>query len=221
MTVSHWASWTSQSCPNDILYPALAARKTYFPLAAVDIHGKSVLHFAAERGNTALVQYLLSHPQAAAMAAPDYKGRSLLHYATASTRFPLVYSLVQTLRLGTKETDHKGMTILHHAVMKRNLAVVEYILTLDSDLVHCQDSDGRTPLELARLHQSALVVDVLQPYCNLRVPFPLEPSNKEAPPQALDENIPGRCRAHNWKGHSGFYLLSTLCLVLIVHIMLQ
>jgi ankyrin repeat protein len=162
MTVAHWASWTSQSLPEHVTHQPLKSGQVYSPFAVADVHGRYMLHFAAERGNVQLVRYFLSQPQALMMLAPDYEGRNILHYATASRRFHLVHALVQGSQLDIEERDHRGRTVLHHAALRMNLSAVEQILALRSNLLDVQDNDGQTPLELARLHGSTSVIGFLE-----------------------------------------------------------
>ncbi|KAF2789214.1 ankyrin, partial [Melanomma pulvis-pyrius CBS 109.77] len=91
MTVLHWASWTSKSSPQDLTYhPPPPHPSAHSPFTIKDNSGKSVLHLAVERGNAALIAFLLSTPEADVLALPDHERRSLLHYATASGRIHLV-----------------------------------------------------------------------------------------------------------------------------------
>jgi ankyrin repeat protein len=165
MTVAHWASWTSQSLPEDITYQSIALEKSVSPYLVLDVHGKSVLHFAAERGNVSLVQHLLRLPEASRIAAPDNEGRTLLHYATASSRFHLVSPLVLTHQSDIYARDQHGQTVLHYAAMRGNASAVEHMLNLglvsENDL-EAKDIDGRTPLRLAQLNGRISVLELLQ-----------------------------------------------------------
>lgn len=132
-----------------------------------------MLHFAAERGNERLGQCLLYQPQALAMVVLDHEGRSLSHSAAASSRFHLIYPLVHT-QLDLEHRDHLERTVLHHAAMRGNISVVEHILTLGSGSLELQDINGRTPLQLARLHGSTTVAGFLKSRCFLSTALPAE-----------------------------------------------
>ncbi|KAF2642204.1 ankyrin, partial [Massarina eburnea CBS 473.64] len=104
MTMSHWACWTSKSVPEEIAWAFTSSTST-----TLDVHGKSFLHFAVERGNIALVQYLLSSPQISEMSASDFEGRTLLHYATASGRaVQMMDTIMRHMRIDVQATDNHG-----------------------------------------------------------------------------------------------------------------
>lgn len=139
--------------------------KSFSPYHVLDAHGKSMLHFAAERGNVSLVQHLLGQPEASRMTAPDSKGRTLLHYAAASSRFGLVYPMLVAHQPDIYQRDWLGQTFLHYAAVRDNVVAIQYVcnmrLVSEKDMQK-EDVDGRTALQLARLCGRTAVVELLQ-----------------------------------------------------------
>jgi ankyrin repeat protein len=164
MTALHWASWSSRSSPEDV---ACRTTRQHDPtFEARDVHGKSLLHFAVERGNLAVVDYLMLQPCAADMALPDYSGCTLLHYATANARVLLIDFLIDCKGFDPMVRDNHGRTLLHHAAMRDNFDAVKHLFDLGIARPESLDQDGRTALQLALSRGSTSVVKYLQTYCD-------------------------------------------------------
>jgi ankyrin repeat protein len=173
MTIMHWACWTRKSTPKDIANgygsPTMAGMKhgAYSPLNIRDNCGKSILHFAVERGNIPVVELLLSTPQAEALSAADFSGCNLLHYSVASYRIQLIDFFLQR-GFDLNSTDNKSRTVMHYAAMRGNLPAVKKLLDLGaSHQLSLKDRDFYTPLQLAVECGSVSVAEYLQPICPL------------------------------------------------------
>lgn len=167
MTVMHFVCWSSKSSVRTISRFAAEPFRQQPPpemscLEIKDNLGRSVLHFASQRGNIELMRFLLTHPRAQKLMEPDYVGRSLLHYATESSR---VHSIDLLLEHGLEldALDDEGRTVMHHAAMRNNLVAVKRLLDLGAcPQLSLRGKGNKTPLELARAYRSYLVVEYLQ-----------------------------------------------------------
>jgi ankyrin repeat protein len=160
MTVLHYLAWSSRSTTQDLVrcFPT----KDMPQLSIKDAQGKSVLHYATQRGNIELINFLLSRPEAATLCMCDHLGRTLLHYATESSRVTTI-DLFLSLHYDPDTTDDAGRTILHHACQWGNLKAVKHLVNLGLEhQLDALDHDKRTPLQLAIAYRSRAVVRYLQ-----------------------------------------------------------
>lgn len=146
MTLPHFLAWSSKSRPEH-LEPYLRKERSGF--MARDNQGRSILHFAAQRGNTLILEYLFQLQSGMDARHQDDRGRTLLHYAVESRRIETIDMMISR-NADIRATDNNGRTVLHHAAMCGNLAAVKRIIELggEEDL-GSTDGDGRTPLQLA------------------------------------------------------------------------
>jgi hypothetical protein len=176
MTVLHFACWSKCSLAK-LLKPA-AIRNTAVPpqldnsynqaLEIKDALGRSMLHFATQRGNISLMEYLLSHPRSQSLAQSDYTGQSLLHYAVVSRRVRAI-DLVLGHGIDVNTRDNLDRTAMHHAAMRGNLAAVKQLLDVGGlGQLKYVDREGRTPLEVATAARSTTVIECLTPLCRER-----------------------------------------------------
>ena len=146
MQLLHYVAWSSKSTIADI-EPFVTGDS--LQQNAKDDQGRSALILAAERGNSEILNYLLSLPNRPRLTNTDVNGLSLLHYAVRSRRVETIDLLLQH-GCSSQIVDKTGQTALHHAVNRKNLEAVKRLLTLDGDgYLSRQDNRGRTPLDLA------------------------------------------------------------------------
>jgi hypothetical protein len=152
MTILHYTAWSSKSEPQ--YFDAYLQRGRAYSCIARDRAGRSLLHFAAQRGNLELLEYLLGLPISAGIEAWDANGQSVLHYAVCSKRTRAI-DLLLARGADPHSVDFQGRTILHCAAKKNNLVAVERALELCGDRSRrALDKDGLTPAELAYRHKS-------------------------------------------------------------------
>jgi ankyrin repeat protein len=164
MTSMHYFCWSSRA-PADLVSRIqyeehqflTSQRPSCFELK--DASGRSMLHFATQRGNLELMKLLLRHPRAQKLMEPDYYGRSLLHYAVETSQVGAIDMLLgHNLNLDVR--DKEARTLLHHAAMKNSLEAVKHLLHLGvREQVKARDISNRTPLELALAYKSQKVVE--------------------------------------------------------------
>lgn len=152
MTILQYASWSSKSEPQH-LNPYLQGCQAYTCIVRDDT-GRTLLHLAAQRGNRALLRYLLSLPANAGLGARDASGQSVLHYAVYSKRTETI-DLLLAKGADPHVVDLKGRTLLHCAAKRNNVAAVRRLLEIfgDRDIKAC-DIDNMTPGALAYRHKS-------------------------------------------------------------------
>lgn len=158
MTILHFLAWSSKTEPE--FFERHLARGGC-NLWSKDDEGRSVLHYAAQRGNIALLDYFTGITRDANIGEKDLQGRTALHYAVASKRTKGIESIVDT-RSDIREADNKGRTVLHHAAWRGNIAAVERIVACGGiEDIWSMDKSGKTPLLLASQRGFTAVVAYL------------------------------------------------------------
>ena len=158
MTIALLLAWSSKTEVKDMQH---LSDTNPSALMVRDIHNRSVLHFAAQRGNTNLLTYFLNMPIHVDIHSTDCEGASVLHYAVESRRtqvIDLIYSHSKELHV----LDRRKQTVLHRAVGRDNVEAVKRIIELGGlDLLESRDVDGMTPLQLARQCKARAVIGYL------------------------------------------------------------
>ncbi|KAH7407056.1 ankyrin repeat-containing domain protein [Phaeosphaeria sp. MPI-PUGE-AT-0046c] len=164
MTIAHYTAYSKSSTAKDL---AFCMKNSANAFATRDSDGRTPLHLALQRGNIALVQYMLNDPRGRdALHSSDWAGQTPLHFATESPRNQAIDLLLDAGAFEMHATDHKGRTALHHAASLGNLAAVEKLLERGGmqDLDK-RDSDGQTPLMAARRSARREVEEYLESLC--------------------------------------------------------
>jgi ankyrin repeat protein len=161
MSVLHWASWSRSSSHQTFLcFPNRPGEPSCHSLK--DVYGKSMLHYAVQRGNADLIAFFLAGPDAAAMSMPDFSGRTLLHYATESGR-PDTINLMLERGIDLDTIDDQGRTVLHHAAMRGNLIAAQRLIAQGAThQLSYKDHSDQTPADLACQYASKAVVDYFE-----------------------------------------------------------
>jgi ankyrin repeat protein len=160
MTILQYAAWSSKSEPQHLV-PYLQFGEIY-PILARDYAGRSLLHFAAMRGNMAILKYFLSLPHDVGLKIRDISGQSVLHYAVHSKRTEAIDFLVSN-GADIDAVDTKGRTVLHCAAAKNNLAAIKRVVSLGGrGSLYLRDQDGRTPADLAYRYKAFEAAECLK-----------------------------------------------------------
>ncbi|KAF1841331.1 ankyrin [Cucurbitaria berberidis CBS 394.84] len=168
MSIGHYVAWSKSSSVIDL---RRCYRANPASLGTTNDEGMTILHYACQRGNLEIIEFLLGENNPAFSQA-DWHGRTLLHYATESSRSAQTIDILVQEGFDVHAVDHRGRTVLHHAASAGSVAAVEKLLELgvDADL-HVLDADARTPLQLAACCGRDAVMDVLNRRCGvLQVP---------------------------------------------------
>ncbi|KAL8861174.1 MAG: hypothetical protein Q9178_002390 [Gyalolechia marmorata] len=126
MTLAHYFSWTHQSSPTDFQFPNISTH-----LKARDAAGRTPLHFASQRGNIPVMQYLLSQYQYPARMQPDNQGNTVVHEAVQSSRAPAALALLSMHGFSLKQRNNGGHTPAQYAVLWGTVAATEMLLDRD------------------------------------------------------------------------------------------
>lgn len=159
MTILQYAAWSSKSESRHLECYVQGGHA--YACIARDGAGRTLLHFAAQRGNLALLSYLLDLPVNPGVEALDADGQTALHYAVHSKRTEAI-DLLLMHGASPNAVDFKGRTLLHCAARRNNLVAARKVLELCGQRsVRARDRYGMTPAELAYQHKAYDVVALL------------------------------------------------------------
>ena len=115
-----------------------------------DKDGKTVLHYAVEQNQLAVVEYLALTGKYDPILAANKYGNTVLFFAATNGSFHTARHLIHNHECDPMATDKHGKTVLHYAVQNDHLAVVEYlVLTGKCDLILAANNYGNTVLIFA------------------------------------------------------------------------
>ncbi|KAI9769608.1 MAG: hypothetical protein M1839_003610 [Geoglossum umbratile] len=147
MTLLHFVTWSSKSTVEAVR--RLVERGESADTILRDHEGRSALHFASQRGNTAVVEYLTGLGAHVDVRCRDRHGRTVLHYAVESRRVETISKLAAR-GADVRAKDDRGTTVLHHAAWRGNLEAAALLIELGAgEDVWCRDRGGMTPADLA------------------------------------------------------------------------
>ena len=113
---------------------------------AANIDGMTALHFAAQNGDIAILQYLVEHG-ADIKAQDTILSRAVLHFAAENGNLECVKYLAQH-GADLLDKDAYGATALHYAAGKNHLDVVKYLVSKKMDYT-AKDTRGWTAMHYA------------------------------------------------------------------------
>ena len=157
----------------------------------VDGEQRSVLHHAAQRGNIAIVDYILARRDSN-INIKDKSGRTPLHYAIESARSSAVIEILVSNGADINAKDDGGWTALHLAAQRDKEAAVRALVgTGLSNEVLTDGCCRQNSLKTAEQIEACHVLPNMTHTINLRPRgWPVgeqgSSSGKEAPKTALD-----------------------------------
>lgn len=122
-------------------------------------NGRTILHFAASRGDVEIFRYLASEDNSEVFNEQDKNGNTPLFIAVQHDNLPLVKYIIEEKKADIKMTRTGGTTILHIACSTGNAALVEYLAARGADLE--AGSEAGTPLQWAITTQRKDIVKIL------------------------------------------------------------
>ena len=147
MSIAHFLAWSRHSTPQ-IFECGLTLDLSN--LWSADAAGKTCLHYAAHRGNLALLAYLLERSSPSDINKPDRLGRTVVHHSARSSRMISVLEMVLDKGADMYATDSSSQNLLHHAVRWATPSLIQTLMMLDPDRkLLVSDGTGHTPADLA------------------------------------------------------------------------
>lgn len=164
-TVLHHLAWSSRTSRET--FERVSARSGRIN-SIVDGEQRSVLHYATQRGNLAVVEYILTRLDLN-VNVKDKIGRTPLHYAIESSRAPMTIGLLVSNGADVSAQDDKGWSALHLAAHRDKEAAVRALVNagLSSELL-MEDYCGQTPIQLAEKKEAQKVLPILNHAIDLR-----------------------------------------------------
>jgi curved DNA-binding protein CbpA len=129
-------------------------------LSAKDGDGRTLLRYAAERGNLPAARFIID--RGVDVNDGTKKANTPLHAAAYKGYLDMTTLLITAGALVDARTD-RGRTPLHLAASQGNGEIVEYLITKGAD-VNSRDLSGATPLALAEKYDKSDVVVLLKFY---------------------------------------------------------
>lgn len=163
MTILHYIVWSSKS-DVQVAKKYVETSGGAASLLMKDNKGRRPLHLAAQRGNVALVAYILGLEGVANVDVCDKDdlGLTPIHYAAASKRVQ-IFDLLKAKGGCVRSKDFRGRAVLHHAISRGHLSTVEKVMELGGDADICAvDENGLSPLDLARSKGVTEIVKFLE-----------------------------------------------------------
>ncbi|CAH0760164.1 unnamed protein product [Diatraea saccharalis] len=130
----------------------------------------NVFHVAAERGNKAILEFLLDYDEKVtqtmlnSLTDAKKKGFGPIHYAVSENHQECVELLISKnadIRLRTTSSPHKLSTPLHIAAVKNHHEIAKVLLSFDKTIIHEVNGMGWFPLHSACHHGSREVIVLL------------------------------------------------------------
>uniref|UniRef100_A0A6C0AUX0 Uncharacterized protein n=1 Tax=viral metagenome TaxID=1070528 RepID=A0A6C0AUX0_9ZZZZ len=119
-------------------------------LNKADRKGKTLLHYASEKGYSSVVEDLIQYKAVEINKIRKETGKTALHYASENGHWKVVEILLNEDDIDVNIQDKKGKTALHYASENGHGKVVEILFTADKYIdVNIQDKKGKTPLHYA------------------------------------------------------------------------
>lgn len=196
---------------------------TSSPLRIKDVLGRSVLHFATQRGNIELMSYFLALPEANDLSIPDNSGRTLLHYATESRRTSAIDYLVER-NFDLRTVDDNGRTLMHHAAANDSLEAVQHLQKLGlEDQMSLLDREKNTPFQLAVKLEAYSVVAYLLPLSHNKVQAHQQALVQEATNPGVQRKL-HFCKTvpwmHSMASFASYFVPSTILLLFMYYLLL-
>ena len=155
MSITHFLAWSSKSTPEIFQRGHLYDNAD---LMSADSLGRTCLHFAASRGNSGVLSYLVRRVSSEDVERKDIQGRTPLHYAAESSRAAAVIDKLVGRGCNINAVDDNGRTALHWAARWNNFKAVKKLIAIAGrGTLLVPDKHGRMPSqEVCRRRAPAL-----------------------------------------------------------------
>ncbi|GMH06824.1 hypothetical protein Nepgr_008664 [Nepenthes gracilis] len=150
-----------------------------------DVHGSTILHAAAGKGQTEVLKYLLASSDI--ISSTDYDGNTALHVAAFKGQLSVVETLVIASPSHISIRNKAGNTFLHTAVagfqtpgfrrLDRQIGLMKQLVSGGKvfnieDIINVKNSQGRTALHMAiagNVHSSLVELLMTAPRINVNI----------------------------------------------------
>ena len=160
LSLIHYLAWSSKTTPE--IFEHGRTRDTVTDIWTPDDSGNTCLLYAASRGNSRLVAYLLEQASPSEIQRSNYQGRTALHYAMHSSRMAQVVPLLMAKGINIYAKDINLENVLHYAARWRKLEDVMKLAAFDSGgRLLTYNRLGQLPSHLAHQYNSNQVCQFL------------------------------------------------------------
>lgn len=143
MSITHFLAWSSKSTIEIFQRGRLYDDAD---LLSTDNLGRTCLHFAASRGNLAVLSYLVKQVSLEDVEKKDIEGRTPFHYAAESSRAAGVIDTLLSRGCNIYAVDDTGRTALHWAARWNNCKTVKKLMAMvGGRMLLLSDKNGRLP----------------------------------------------------------------------------
>ena len=155
MSITHFLAWSSKSTVEIFQRGHLYDDAD---LLSTDNLGRTCLHFAASRGNLAVLSYLVKQVLLEDVERKDVEGRTPFHYAAESSRAAGVIDTLVGSGCNIYAVDDTGRTALHWAARWNNSKAIKKLMAIfGGRTLLLSDKNGRLPSrEVCRRRAPAL-----------------------------------------------------------------
>ena len=152
MTLLHYLAWSSKTARETF---QRYHKRSSLDLRTVDEEGRSMLHFAAQRGNRAIIEYVFYAATSLDVNGKDCRGMTALHYAVESKRACETIGLLMSWGADILAMDHQGRSALYRAAELSKLSMARSLVPRPSaSKLGRVDISSPTPMQVAE-HQKA------------------------------------------------------------------
>ena len=143
MSITHFLAWSSKSTVEIFQRGHLYDDAD---LLSTDNLGRTCLHFAASRGNLAVLSYLVKQVSPEDLEKKDIGGRTPFHYAAESSRGAGVVDTLVGSGCNIYAVDDTGRTALHWAARWNNFKAIKKLMAMvGARTLLLSDINGRLP----------------------------------------------------------------------------
>ena len=143
MSITHFLAWSSKSTVEIFQRARLYDDAD---LLSTDNLGRTCLHFAASRGNLAVLSYLVKQVSLKDLEEKDIQGRTPFHYAAESSRAAEVIDTLVGRGCNIHAVDDTGRTALHWAARWNNFKAMKRLIAIVGGRnLLVSDRNGRMP----------------------------------------------------------------------------
>ena len=161
-TLLHHLAWSSRTSCQTFERVSARSSSRLNSVVVVDGEQRSVLHLAAQRGNVAVLEYILTHLVDLDINMRDGIGRTPLHHAIESSRAPRTIELLTSLGADINAIDNEGCSAMDLAAKRYKEAAVQALGDPGlSSKPSVKDDSRQSPVQVAEENEAQIVISGL------------------------------------------------------------